>query len=174
LKPKIDFNELEVRKLSEECNVSSFCCGYDAVDEFLQKEAMSFQNEKLGTTYLWYHRERLIGFATLIMSQLKKNEMHKETRLEVGKEFYPAILIGQLGVQKEFQKLGIGSMICGWCLGKAHELSEQLGCRFLIVNAVENKIDWYKRRGFQLLPKQGNRREKVMFLDIAPRFKREE
>ena len=49
-------------------------------DEFIQKEALDFQKERLGTTYIFMHAKELIGFATLSMADLKREKMEAKDR----------------------------------------------------------------------------------------------
>ncbi len=83
---------------------------------------------------------------------------------------YPALLIGQLAVCKNQQSSGIGTFICDFCLDRAIKLSQQvLGCRFLVVDAVEKAVKFYTNYGFVLAPKQEKEKQKLMFLDITKR-----
>lgn len=78
--------------------VSSFSCGVKGIDEFIQKEALDFQKERLGVTYIFMHAKELVGFATLSMADLKREKMEAKDRLNSKIENYPALLIGQLAV----------------------------------------------------------------------------
>ena len=163
----IDLGELRPEKLREFHNTSSFCCGRRDIDEFIQKQAKDFQKLRLGITHLWFLDDRLVAFVTLSMSDVGRKRMRSEDQLPIGVENYPAVLIGQLGVQEEYQGKGIGSQICQWCYGKAISLSEQIGCTFIVLNAEEDSIDWYLKRGFKLLPDQEKRRQKWLTRKIV-------
>ena len=51
--------------LDQTDDVSSFSCGVKDMDEFIQKEALDFQKERLLVTYLFMHNQELIGCGTL-------------------------------------------------------------------------------------------------------------
>ncbi|MGE0689011.1 MAG: hypothetical protein AB7O87_00215 [Candidatus Nitrosocosmicus sp.] len=53
-----------------------------------------------------------------------------------------------------------------WCLKEALEFSEEIGCRFLVLNAIPESRSFYLRNNFRELTKQEKRIEKVMYLPI--------
>lgn len=162
----IDFEKLVFKILEEGDDVNRFCCGVKEIDDFIHKEAKDFRNERLGITYLFYYKSELIGFVTLSMADLKREKMEVGDRPLIGRENYPALLIGQLAVCKELQSSGIGTYICDFCLDKAMKFSQKVGCRFLVVNSIQKAIRFYEKYGFKMLPKQEGRKEPVMFLNI--------
>ena len=111
----------------------------------------------------------LIGFATLCMGHVNKKKMQSENRLQKNISSYPALLIGQLGVSSKYQHRGVGRHICNFCFSIAVRLSQKVGCRFLVVNALESAVNFYKNYGFTLAPDQENQKQKLMFLDITKR-----
>ena len=162
----IDSAKLNIRILEESDDVSGFCCGEKEIDDFIHKEALDFQNERLGVTYLCYHKSELVGFVTLSMADLRKEKMATEDRVPIGRENYPALQISQLAVCDKMQKQGIGAYLCDFCLDRALTFSERIGCRFLVLNAIRKAIPFYEKYGFKLLKEQENRREPIMFLNI--------
>jgi len=164
----IDLMKADIKILEEKDNVGEFSCGVTEIDEFIHEEAMDFQNERLGITYLLYIESKILGFVTLSMADLRKEKMESEDRLQIGKENYPALQISQLAVCEELQQRGfrIGTFLCDFCSAKAWKFSEKIGCRFLVLNARQDALPFYEKYGFKLLPRQGNRREPAMFLNI--------
>ncbi|MFZ7137043.1 MAG: GNAT family N-acetyltransferase [archaeon] len=163
----MNLENIDVEILSEKFDVSSFSCGEKDIDEFIHAEAMIFQNERLGVTYLFFYEKQLIGFVTLSMADLWKRKMDENDKLPIGRENYPALQISQLAVCKNLQgNYGIGTYICDFCHAQSLKHSEQMGCSFLVLNAMQNAIGFYEKFGFKLLPKQEGRREPIMFLNI--------
>lgn len=153
--------------LDESDNVNDFVCGVKDIDIFIHEEALQYQKERLGVTYLFRQNGKMVGFATLSMADLKRAKMGSKDKLQHKIENYPALLIGQLAVCKEHHDKNIGTYICDFCFNEALKFSEKVGCRFLAVNAIESAIGFYKKYGFVLLPKQAGRKQKVMFLEIS-------
>ena len=151
--PKIKPEELTVEKLSIETDLSSFCCSNEdetGVDEFIHDEALKYQEEKMGTTYLFYYGEILVGFATISMNSIKIDESPDEEKLEwIGLKRIPVVYIGQLGTDNSYRKRDIGKIICDWCTAKAEELSEEIACRYIVLHTYSSKIDFYTKCNFE-------------------------
>lgn len=162
---KIDFANILQKRLEDD-KINDFCCGIKEIDEFINEQALIFQKEHLGVTYLFSYKGRLVGFVTLSMADLKREKMEFEDRLIIGVENYPALLIGQLATQQEFQESGIGTYLCDFCLDIAQKISKRIGCRFLVVNAIKNAVAFYEKYGFKMLKEQKKRTQKIMFFNI--------
>jgi len=162
----IDFKKMTVHILNDEDDLSSFECKNKEINDFIHNEAKQFQNERLGVSYIFSYEGKPVGFVTLSMADLRKGKMKSEDRLVIGKENYPALQISQLAVCAKLERKDIGTELCNFSLGKAYNFSEKVGCRFLVLNAKRDVVGFYEKYGFKLLPKQEERREPVMFLNI--------
>jgi predicted GNAT family N-acyltransferase len=156
--------------LDESDDTSKFSCGKKEIDEFIQKQALSFQAQSLGVTYLFHQGADLVGFATLCMGHINKHKIASQDRLTQQVNSYPALLIGQLAVCEAHQGEGVGTYICDFCFDRAIRLSHRVGCRFLVVDALESAVEFYLKYGFTLAPKQEKEKQKLMFLDITKRL----
>jgi predicted N-acetyltransferase YhbS len=162
----IDFKKIKPEILKKEDDFTKFTCGKQPIDDFIHNEALDFQNERLGASYVFRHNGEIIGFVTLSMADLKKEKLKGNDRLQIGKENYPALQISQLAVCKNHENNKIGTFLCDFSLAIAYQLSEKVGCRFLVLNAKKDVIGFYEKYGFKLLPNQEKRQEPIMFLNI--------
>jgi predicted N-acetyltransferase YhbS len=162
----INFKEMKVHILNDKDDLSSFECNKKEINDFIHDEAKQFQFERLGVSYVFTYQEEPVGFVTLSMADLRKEKLKSEDRLVIGKENYPALQISQLAVCVSHERKHIGIELCNFSLGKAYEFSERVGCRFLVLNAKRDAVGFYEKYGFKLLPKQEDRKEPVMFLNI--------
>jgi N-acetylglutamate synthase-like GNAT family acetyltransferase len=55
-----------------------------------------------------------------------------------------------------YQGRGIGAAILECITPQCKELSEFIGCRCLIIDAINEKVNWYKERGFQFIDSEEN------------------
>jgi GNAT superfamily N-acetyltransferase len=163
---RVDINRLIPAILKEQDDLSEFYCSNEDINEFIHDEAKEFQNERLGISYVFLYDGRPVGFVTLSMAHLRRKRMKSEDRLRIEIENYPALQIGQLAVCTDLERQDIGTFLCDFSLGKAYQFSEEVGCRFLVLNAKRDVIGFYEGYGFKLLPDQEERREPVMFLNI--------
>ena len=166
--PTLKPQDLSFPKIFDKNDYSDqFTCGKQEIDEFIQKEALMFQEQLLGVTYIFKHESKIIGFATLCMGHINRQKMSVENRLKQDIRSYPALLIGQLGVCDGYQSSGVGTYICDFCFDRALKLSQKVGCRFLVVDALDSAMEFYAKYGFVLAPKQEREKQKLMFMDIT-------
>jgi GNAT superfamily N-acetyltransferase len=145
-KTAIPHQELQIRPLSKRDILTSFDCGDGDgeadLNAFLIDDALSSQNDLITRTYLCFWNDCLVGFITLLNDTIGKDRVDDGIEgYEYGK--YPAIKIARLAVQKEFRGRNIGTSLLYWALGKAYEVSKNVGCRYITVNAKRESIDFY-------------------------------
>jgi predicted N-acetyltransferase YhbS len=131
---KLDLQEIIVKILSEQTEVSHFDCSKDdvlGINEFIHKEAVQYQRDSMGITYVFYYQNAIVGYVTVAMYTIEV----KETKLRIvtSEKRYPALLLGRLGVHNEYRGRNIGHSICLWTIGLAKELSKKVGCRFVVL-----------------------------------------
>ena len=83
---------------------------------------------------------------------------------------YPAVKIARLAVNKELRGAGIGYQLTVLAIGIIKtQICPHVGCRFIVLDAKQNSIDFYKRQGFTLLDSEENkaREHPIMFLDMT-------
>lgn len=154
---KFKKDDLIFDKLSEETDLSDFCCDYEdelGVDDFIHKEAWSYQIGNFGMTYLFYYEDNIVGFVTIAMGNIdaKKEAPDRE---EIGDtiaiKHYPSVLIGQLGVHNDCRRKDLGRIICDWVAGRAAKLQEIIGCRYVSLATMPNLVGFYERCDFETM-----------------------
>lgn len=164
-----------VKRFAPGDDVSSFECGDDSwhkeVADFLKEDALSQQQMGLSTTTLFYYDSRLVGFTSLLASNLRIEELTTNQAIreleEVGYKEFPCVLIGQFGVNKECQGRGVGTRMFEWVTAEVHETS--IGARFLTLHVARaNKPGraFWEGRTFQAVPKRGNSHAVFMLFDL--------
>ncbi|MEQ8198282.1 MAG: hypothetical protein ABRQ27_09795, partial [Clostridiaceae bacterium] len=68
---------------------------------------------------------------------------------EDDKDTYYAIDLKVLGIDVSHQGKNIGTNVLNYIVSKSREISEFCGCRYLILDAVKDKAEWYRNRGFE-------------------------
>lgn len=150
----VDFDEISNRKLESTDDLLGFKCDQDdrlGCDDFIHKEdeAKLYQKERFGITYLFFYKGDVVGYVTLAMSSIPARRMDKRFRESVRLKFYPSLLIGRLAVGNNWRRKGVGKYLSDWCLGLAIALSEEVGCRYVILETDENNADFYESCGFK-------------------------
>ncbi len=163
----MDLSSIRVIPLDENTDVSSFLCKEDELNSFLWESAEEYQRVFLGTTHVLIYGTKVIGYFTLSMDSLKIKRIPYEDRIGFEKiEYYPAIKIGQLAVDKTFEEKGVGPYMLKIICGIAMNLVKYVGCRFVAVNAIPTAQSWYEKYGFKPITGQDGRIKLVYYIDI--------
>jgi len=161
--------ELRFEILNARHDLSRFDCSKDdemGLNEFIHEEALQFQKENLGITYLFFHNNNVVGFATLAMSQIEIKQTKIKLPFETEIRDYPAAMIGRLATDNNYRGRHIGLNISLWCVSKAKQLSSEIGCRLIIILTNDKKSSFYKNCGFEIVPKYERKAKKWMYLPI--------
>jgi len=147
-------NELDfvVKKLSKKTDLSTFDCSKNdelGLNEFVHKEALKYQQEGMGVTYLFYRDAKIVGYITVAMGAIKT----KETELQIDnyeKASYPALFLGRLAVDNTEREKGIGNHLIDYCIDFALKSKKRVGCRFIVlVTKGERRIKFYEKNDFK-------------------------
>lgn len=139
-------NELMIKRLDGH-DFSDFDCNDEDLNEFIQKDAESQMQSKINVTYACIYENKPVGYMTLSSDSIKINSDDKK-RLGIGYPVYPALKIGRLAVDKEYKRMHIGSSIILWVVGKALNLCEDVGIRFISVDSYEDAQPFYEKNYF--------------------------
>ncbi|NOQ28919.1 MAG: GNAT family N-acetyltransferase [Methanosarcinales archaeon] len=154
-------------------DISRFESDSPELNAFLKEDALKNQTELVSKTYLCYHFNKLIGYITFATDILKAEEMLKETRIEgIPYKEYPAIKIARLATDKKYKRMGVGTFLLKVAVGKAYDISDRVGCRFITVDSKQESIGFYKKSGgFKLVTGHEKKTYPTMYLDIIPVIK---
>lgn len=149
----IDFAKIWFKKLQPTDDLSDFNCDNDddsGCNDFVHKpaEAKQYQKERHGITYLFFYEETMVGYVTLAMSSISALRLENPEE-NISLKFYPCLFIGRLGVSNNWRHKGIGTYLTEWATGLALEMSEEIGCRYIVLESKESKVDFYCSCGFQ-------------------------
>ena len=138
-----------------------FSCGDSDLDDFFANSTGNYERQMLGKSYYCCLIENssvivcafTVSNAGMDVRHLPGSRKKKFTEVfprEKHLSSYPAILIGRMGVNKEFSGKGIGSdlleIICAWAIASDNKFA----CRFLTVDAYNNDATrkFYESNGF--------------------------
>ena len=166
---RLNFSDLKIIKANPNMIKSiEFDCEDDDLNEFLLKDSIKNIKYNLCTLFLCYYKDNVVGFFSLSADSIKINE-----KLEINYSAYPAVKIGRLAVSKEFQNLCIGSFIINWIIGFCRKLREEIGIRFISVDAYNNEktLKFYKNNFFvSFKSNQEKHRNIPLYRDICEKY----
>ncbi len=140
-----------IEPLTRGHNRRSFDCGDEEVTRFLREKALQDQERDLSRTMVLIdspdNPNRIVGYHTLVMSQVKQEEIpNDKPKITRG---IPVILLGQIGIDTNFQGNGFGDLLLTDAQARVDEISNKVGIRALMLDARNEKLaEWYESRDF--------------------------
>lgn len=146
--------------------LGTFSCGDNDLDDFFHQEAFLYAEQLLGKTYYFATTgadKKIVYAFTLANDSIKAALIPNSSRNKIQRKIpnskrtrsYPAVLIGRLGVAKEFQGCGysVGSQIIEYIASWFIHPDNKTGCRFIVVDAYnkESVLHFYGKNGFKFL-----------------------
>lgn len=146
-----------------------FDCGNPDLNEFFAKDVEKYSTELLGKTYCFTLDEdpSLItcvftvsndSIKTTHLPNARKKKVNKDISRVKQAKSYPAVLIGRLGVHKDYRNIEgeefrtgrqLMDFIKSWFIDGANKT----GCRFVVVDSYneEKPLNYYQSNGFIFL-----------------------
>jgi N-acetylglutamate synthase-like GNAT family acetyltransferase len=100
------------------------------------------------------------------MSQIEIKETKIKLPFKTTIKDYPALMIGRLATDNNYRSRHIGENICLWCLSKVNQLSQEIGCKLIIILTNDRKHTFYIQCGFDMVPKFEGKNKKWMYLPV--------
>lgn len=160
---------VEIRPLAREDDRRGFSCGQADVDRFFEHYAGQNQFKlHLAVTYVALVDARIVGFATVAASSLKRANLPTARQRKRLPDYpLPVLRLARLGVDTRAQGLGIGKALLRHVLGLALEQRDHLGCVGVVTDAKPDAVPFYETLGFVSLE---GVREGVLVGEPLPMF----
>jgi GNAT superfamily N-acetyltransferase len=125
-------------------------------ENFLNLEALQYQNQHLSTTRVITIDNVVIAYFTLANDRISTDEIENPIRNRINRKIphdkqrrgYPALKLCQLAVDDNYASNGFGSLIISKIIKDAYNF---VGCRFITVDALPKARKFYKRMMFDYL-----------------------
>lgn len=146
-----------IEPISRAHNRKAFDCGDEEVTRFLREQALQDHEKNLSRTMVLIDEggdpARVVGYHTLVMAQVRQEEIPDDRpRIKRG---IPVILLGQLGVGREFQGNGFGETLLMDAQARVDEVSRRTGVRAMMLDARNERLArWYEEHDFSRFPGQ--------------------
>ncbi|HXG06677.1 MAG TPA: GNAT family N-acetyltransferase [Nitrososphaera sp.] len=170
----IDLNKLVFASFSRDDNFATLdfteADGSDplGVDDFIRNRARLYLSNNLCAIYTVRYAGQIVAYFTASMSAIETKRLVDEDKVpNVGILSYPALLMGQMAVDKKYRGQGIGYWICEFCVGLAQEMNNKVGCALVILQTNKDKLEYYKKKcGFKHSEKQSKEGKVWMYKRI--------
>jgi ribosomal protein S18 acetylase RimI-like enzyme len=153
---------------------AGFCSGVDSIDNFLILTAKKQQNADMVRVRVLTSdtSNRVLGYYVLNAHSIDAGDLPDEIgRKAPHHRRVPAAYISMIGVDLSMQGKGLGHMLLSNALWQIMQASELVATAVIVLDilddgdltAIGNRLRYYRRFGFQELPRQKSR----MFLPMA-------
>ena len=148
--------ELRIRRQREDDTLKSFSCGDPDLDDFFRNDAMNYMGEKLSTSYVLEDDNGLLAYFSIANDRISvDNFMNSTSYNRFRRRFvntkrlkgYPAVKLCRLGVSNLMKGNRLGSKIIQFLKATFYK-QQRSACRFLIVDAYRQSLDFYIKNGF--------------------------
>ena len=143
---------LEKFHTSKNYNLKRFDCNNEMINTFVKKSLKKRVKRGLSQAYILLDGERMVGFYTLDSFAITRDSFEGSESIHVGlPPMVPVIKLGMLGVDKHYQRKGIGKRLLRDAFVKVMEVSDVIGCKGIYLLAESEAITFYKKLGFVAL-----------------------
>lgn len=145
--------EIIVRALHPEDDRSGFSSGDEDLDRFFRKYAGQNQfKHHLGVTYVATAGDVICGFVTVSAGSIEIKDLPKKVRRALPGYPLPVLRLARLATAPEVRGIGVGQLLLRFGLQLACDMSDELGCVGVVVDAKEDAVSFYERYGFESFP----------------------
>jgi len=121
---------------------AAFSCGEDRIDNFLKITASKYVAGDVGRIYVAVEKDggRLVGFYAVNPHSIDPSELGSDMIKRLPRlDRIPAFYLSMIGVHVETRGKGVGSFLLADALKLCMRISDQVGGRFIVLDAINDK-----------------------------------
>ena len=149
----------DIQPLSRSHDRSSFDCGNETLNAWLEKRAGQWQRKGLARCYVAVRGDdsRVLGYYAISSHHVGHEALPADHAKGLPRIDVPVVLLGRLAVDKGVHGHGLGRLLLIDALRRAEHLADGLGIRAVKVDAIdETARRFYLRYGFTPLENDPN------------------
>lgn len=151
----------KIVRLTSDFIFSEFDCGEDDLNDFLLNDAKNYLKYLISVTYLILNGNDIVAFFSVSNDRVSVQDADNSTWRKIKTTFphrkhrkdYPAVKIGRLAVNRNYQGRSIGQKILRF-IANMFTTNNRTGCCFVTVDALPSAIAFYEKNGFRPLLKE--------------------
>ncbi|MBL0088989.1 MAG: GNAT family N-acetyltransferase [Ideonella sp.] len=156
------------RPLAAEDDTAEFDCGRDALNQWFRRHA--WRNQQLGVSRTTVVCDPatggIVGYVSLSAAQVERAWLPKAQQRN-RPDPMPAILLGQLAVDLQWQGRGVARSLMFYALGTAVRMSKAVGCFCVLTHPLDDDVRALCGSfGFEDLPFDPSRGMAVRIADL--------
>jgi GNAT superfamily N-acetyltransferase len=138
-----------IEKLARRHPVETFDCGQIALNHFLNRFALASQQANASQTYLGLADAEIIGFYTLVVSEVAYADAPERLTKGLARHPVPLMLLARLAVSVAWKGRGVGAGLLKDAMRRTLQVAEIVGVRALAAHAKDGTARaFYEHFGF--------------------------
>jgi len=138
--------------ISNDVDFSEFCSGEEQRDYWLKRRALKNEVTGASRNYVVCDQKRVIAYYNIATGSVMQIESPGKIKRNMP-DLILVIILGRLAIDESWQGKGLGSGLLKDALLRASEISQQVGVRALVVQAMlESAKRFYLHHGFMVSP----------------------
>lgn len=156
------------RALAADDDRNSFDCGRESLNLWFRRRAWHNQESDVSRTSVICDSltGKIVGYTSLSAAQIERSHLSKPAQRN-RPDPIPAILLGQLAVDRQHQGNGYATSLAYFALTTAVQFSKSIGCFGVLTHPLDDGVRaFYSRFGFETLPYDPKRSMIVRVADL--------
>jgi len=156
------------RPLTSEDDRQSFDCGRDSLNGWFRRHAWRNQQLDVSRVSVMCDTQTgaIAGYVSLSATNIERAFLPK-ARQRNQPDPVPAILLGQLAVDRRYQGQGCARSLMFFALTTAMRVAKDIGCFCVLTHPLDDEVRaFYKRFGFETMPGDPDASMAVRLIDL--------
>lgn len=157
------------RPLAAEDDAAGFDCGRDALNQWFRRHAWRNQQSDMSRTSVVCDpvTGAIVGYVSLSAAHIERAWLPRANQ-RIRPDPVPAVLLGQLAVDRRRQGRGVARSLMFYALTTAVRLSKEVGCFCVLTHPLDDDVRaLYRSFGFDDLPFDPSRSMAVRIADLV-------
>ena len=156
------------RPLAADDDRQAFDCGRESLNQWFRRNA--WRNQQSGASRVSVVIDRatgdIAGFVSLSAAQIERGYWPRSSQRNQPDPL-PAVLLGQLAVDRRHQGRGIARSLIVFALATSLRMSKEISCFCVLTHPLDDGVrDFYRAFGFEDLPFDPGRSKAVRIVDL--------
>lgn len=127
-----------IRKLDRSHRAETFDCGYEALNRYIARFALTNQAAGSAQTYVAITDERVVGYYSLAVGAVAHANAPPRIVKGLARHPVPVMLLARLAVDKAVKAKGLGAALLHDALARTLQAADIAGIRAVIVHAKDD------------------------------------
>ena len=159
-------SELEYVLLTSDAG--NFDCGNPAINKYVETSYFATLSQQC-YAYKIVYKSYIVGYYMITLRDVALSDCTSDVSdYQMGEfgDYIPSLYINYVAIGEKYQKHRIGTKTLEKIIYETRQLTEVWPIRFITINAVPDKVEWYKKIGFNEMGRDIDSVNKYMFIDL--------